>query len=111
MNRAAGLPVRSMRWALTWYGESSSMRSAQTSFGSPIDTQTSVCTKSTPCTPAVGSSVTVTRAPVPAATARAASTTSAAGCSDAGATIRTSIPIRAPRTSSELPMLNRASPT
>src|SRR6478735_3978023 len=40
------------------------MRSAQTSFGSPIETQTSVWTKSTSRTPSATSSVSVTRAAV-----------------------------------------------
>ena len=48
MNLTCGLPLAFISSALTWYGVSSSIRSAQTSLGSPIDTQTSVWTKSTP---------------------------------------------------------------
>ena len=60
-----------MRRALTWYGVRSSTRASQTSFGSPIETHTSVCTKSAPCSPSAGSSVRVIRAP-DASPARAA---------------------------------------
>ncbi len=42
MNFTCGLPLAFISSLLTWYGISSSMRSFHTSFGSPIDTQTSV---------------------------------------------------------------------
>ena len=87
------------------------MRSAQTSFGSPIDTQTSVCTKSTPRRASARSSVSVSRAPVSAACLLASATTRPRATAAAGATMRTSMPRMAPMTSSELPMLLRASPT
>ena len=49
---------------LTWYGASICTRSVQTSLDSPIDTHTSVCTKSTPVTASSASSLIVIRAPV-----------------------------------------------
>ena len=70
----------------------------------------SVCTKSQPTTPS-SSSVRVIRAPVEAPISSARPTTHGGGWSDAGATIRTSIPSSAPATSREQPTLNRASPT
>ena len=59
MNLTRGLPVFSNRAELTWYGVSSPTRSDQTSLDSPIDTHTSVCTKSAPETAAAASSVIV----------------------------------------------------
>ena len=50
MNFTSGLPVAAIAAALTWYGESSLMRSAQTSSGSPIETQTSLSRTSQPLT-------------------------------------------------------------
>jgi hypothetical protein len=46
-------------------------RSVHTSLDSPIETQTSVCTKSAPDTASLGSSVSVIRAPVRGAISRA----------------------------------------
>ena len=54
--------------------------------------------------------VMVTIAPVSSAIALQVATNSASGCNSFGATIRTSIPILAPPTINELPMLKRASP-
>src|SRR5664279_4718261 len=110
MKRTSGFPVAVSTPALTWYGDSSSIRRAQACMGSPIETQTSVCTKSAPRTPSATSSVSVTRAPLPAATPRACATSSSAGQSSRGAQSRTSMPRIAPVTSSEFPMLLRASP-
>ena len=42
MNLTRGLPVARITSMLTWYGRSRSIRSSHTSFGSPIDTHTSV---------------------------------------------------------------------
>ena len=53
--------------AFTWYGVSSSIRSFQTSSGSPIETQTSVSSTSAPRTASATSSVIVIVAPVSAA--------------------------------------------
>jgi hypothetical protein len=89
---------------------SSLIRSAQTSFASPIETQTSVWTKSTPFTPLSMSSVTISRAPVCLAHFFAIACTSSWGWFAFGATMRTSQPIIAPSTSSEFPMLFLASP-
>ncbi|MNN62148.1 hypothetical protein D3C81_1774290 [compost metagenome] len=86
------------------------MRSPQASIGSPIDTHTSVCTKSTPLTAAFGSSVRVMRAPLSSAYFWQRSTRSSCGHSALGAAMRTSMPSLAPISSSELPMLLRASP-
>ena len=63
MNCTRGLPAAATSFELTWNGISSSIRSAQLSIGSPIDTQTSVWMKSTPLTAFFGSSVMVMRAP------------------------------------------------
>lgn len=111
MNRTPGFPLAASSARLTWYGASSLTRSAHVSLPSPIDTHTSVCTKSTPATASAGSSVTVTRAPVLRAMSAANSATPAGGCRPAGPARRTSAPMRAPMTSSERPMLNRQSPT
>ncbi len=48
MNRTRGFPVAAISSALTWNGSSRSIRSPHVSIGSPIETHTSVCTKSTP---------------------------------------------------------------
>ena len=79
MNLALGLPVFSIRAVFTWYGARSLTRSVQTSLASPIDTHTSVWTKSTPETAEAGSSVIVTLAPVRAAISLAMVTTSPGG--------------------------------
>ena len=63
MNLTCGLPLAFISAALTWYGNSRSMRCFQTSLGSPIDTHTSVWMKSTPLTAALTSSVIVNVAP------------------------------------------------
>ena len=42
MNFTFGLPVRAITSLFTWYGVRSLIRSAQTLFSSPIETQTSV---------------------------------------------------------------------
>ena len=86
------------------------MRSRQTSAGSPMETQTSVCTNCAPASAVAGSSVIVTRAPLSAARSVANAWISGDGRSSAGAAIRTSAPRSAPVTSSEFPMLYRASP-
>jgi hypothetical protein len=86
------------------------MRSFQTSFGSPIETHTSVYRKSAPSTPSSTDSVSVTRAPVSAAMALACLTRSSCGQRMRGATSRTSMPSFAAPMSSELPMLLAASP-
>ena len=93
MNFTFGLPVFFISRMLTWYGVSSLIRLFQTSFASPIDTQTSVCTKSTPLTPLSMSSVMVMRAPVSAARLAAISRTSSCGWFSFGATMRTSQPM------------------
>ena len=67
--------------------------------------------KSTPETASAASSVTVIRAPVRRAMSAARSTTSLGGCNSSGPASRTSLPISAPMTSRERPMLNRQSPT
>ena len=87
------------------------IRSAQTESGSPIETQTSVWTKSTPLTASFESSVSVTFAPVSAAVARAPldELVHAARAASARAR-RTSIPSFAPPSRSVFPMLLRASP-
>src|SRR5262249_3890044 len=82
-------------------------RTAQTSLASPIDAHASVWMKSTRRTAAAGSSVMVIRAPVRPAIWWAMSVTSLGGCSSPGPERRTSLPISAPVTSSERPMLNR----
>ncbi len=64
---------------VTAYGARASMRSSQTSLGSPMETQTSVATKSAPRTPSSSASVRVMRAPLAAASSRARSTISWAG--------------------------------
>ena len=64
MNFALRLPVASSSARFTWYGVRSRTRSSHTSLASPIDTQTSVWTKSTPDTAACASSVIVISAPV-----------------------------------------------
>ncbi len=64
---------------VTAYGASASIRSAQTSLGSPMETQTSVTTKSAPRTPSSTASVRVMRAPLDSASSLARSTTSCAG--------------------------------
>ncbi len=110
MNSTFALPVRSSSAVFTWYGSSSFARSAQTSLGSPIETQTSVWTKSEPSTAAT-SSLMVIRAPESAASASARSITSAGGRSSSGVTMRTSEPRIAPVISSDRPMLKRPSPT
>ena len=84
MNFTSGLPVAAMAAALTWYGESSLIRSAHTSSGSPIETQTSVSRTSQPSTAAGTSSLTVIVAPVSFATERAWSTISSRGRSELG---------------------------
>ena len=84
MNFTSGLPVAAIVSALTWYGFSSSIRSAQTSSGSPIETQTSVSSTSQPRTASATSSVIVICAPVSAAIERASSTISSRGQSDFG---------------------------
>ena len=94
----------------TRYGRRSSTRSAQTSFGSPIETHTSVCTNSAPGRASSGSSVMSSRAPLPSARSRAMRCTSSGGWRSLGAQIRTSLPMIAPMTSSERPMLLRPSP-
>ena len=95
---------------LTWYFCSRSIRSFQTSFGSPIDTQTSVCTKSTPSTACFGSSVMVSLAPDWFWSRFAMATYSSAGQSFFGPQMRTSMPVRHPTIISECPMLFRVSP-
>ena len=92
MNLTSGLPVAAMAAALTWYGESSLMRSAHTSSGSPIETQTSVSRTSQPWTAVGESSLMVILAPVSFAMERARSTISARGHSELGLQTRTSIP-------------------
>ena len=86
------------------------MRSPQASNGSPIETQTSVCTKSTPLTALSISSVTVIRAPLSLAKLSHISTKLASGNKAFGPQIRTSIPSFAPISKREFPMLLRASP-
>ena len=86
------------------------MRSPQVSNGSPIETHTSVWTKSTPFTALSISSVTVIRAPLSFANFSHISTRLASGNNALGPQIRTSIPNFAPINKSELPMLLRASP-
>ena len=78
--------------------------------GSPRDTHTSVYTKSHPATAAFGSSDRVIRAELAAASERAFATTGSKGQRALGAQSRTSIPIAAPPSRSEFPMLLRASP-
>ncbi len=111
MNFTRGLPDFCNKAELTWYGVSSPTRSVHTSLDSPIDTQTSVCTKSAPETASPASSVIVICAPVRVAMSRAILTTSSGGASDVGPARRTSAPRSAPVTSSDRPMLNRQSPT
>ena len=67
------------------------IRSAQTESGSPIETQTSVWTKSTPPTASFGSSVSVTFPPEAAASSLAFATSSSTGQRCFGAPSRTSI--------------------
>ncbi|CAM5477105.1 hypothetical protein SALBM135S_04665 [Streptomyces alboniger] len=55
------------------------MRSPQTSLGSPMETQTSVATKSAPLTPSSTASVSVMRAPAASASSRARAMVSSAG--------------------------------
>ena len=110
MNLTFGLPVFFRAAALTWYGLSSLMRSSQTSLGSPIDTHTSVMTKSAPGRAFAGSSVRVILAPLAFARSLAIFWTSLDGHRSLGEQMRTSEPMIAPITSSELPMLERASP-
>ena len=111
MNLTCGLPLAFISSVLTWYGISRSMRSFQTSFGSPIETQTSVWMKSTPSTACLGSSVMVSLRAVLLLAARGRSTTySSAGHSFFGPQMRTSMPIRQPTIISEWPMLLRVSP-
>ena len=86
------------------------MRSFHTSFGSPIDTQTSVWMKSTSLTAFFGSSVMVSVAPYFFSSSRAMATNSSAGHSFFGPQMRTSMPIRQPTIISEWPMLLRVSP-
>ena len=86
------------------------MRSPQVSNGSPMETHTSVCTKSTPFTALSISSVTVMRAPLCLAKPSHISTSSGSGNRAFGPQIRTSIPNLAPINNKELPMLLRASP-
>ena len=82
------------------------MRSFHTSFGSPIDTQTSVWMKSTPLTACFGSSVIVSVRAVLLLAARARSSMySSDGHSFFGPQMRTSMPIRQPTIISEWPML------
>jgi len=81
------------------------MREAQTSLGSPIETQTSVQMMSAPFTPAATSSVMVICAPESAANRSASPTTASPGWNASGATMRTSEPISALETRIELPML------
>ena len=110
MNFTSGLPVAAIASAFTWYGVSSSIRSAQTSSASPIDTQTSVSSTSHPRTASATSSVIVICAPVSLAIERASSTISSRGHSDFGLAMRTSMPSFAPPTRYESAMLKRASP-
>ena len=86
------------------------MRSFHTSFGSPIDTQTSVWMKSAPATASLGSSVMVSVAPDCSCSLRAMATYSSEGHSVLGPQRRTSMPIRQPTIISECPMLFRVSP-
>ena len=112
MNRTRGLPAAAISSGLTWKGSSRSIRSPHVSTGSPIDTQTSVCTKSTPLTASSGSSVTVIRAPDSAANSAAhRHVVVARARASRGAPIRTSMPSLAPTSSSELATLLRPSPT
>ena len=111
MNLTAGLPALSSRAAFTWYGVRIRTRSVQTSLGSPIDTHTSVWMKSTPDTASAGLSVTVIRAPVRAGDVGRQIDDVLGGCSSSGPASRTSLPISAPITSRERPMLKRQSPT
>ena len=111
MNRTRGFSAAAIRSGFTWNGRSISIRSPHVSMGSPIETQTSVCTKSTPRTASAGSSVIVTRAPDSAAKPRHSATCSSDGHSARGAPIRTSIPSLAPTRSSEFATLFRPSPT
>jgi len=74
-------PTQALCDALTMR-EHSAKPDGETSFGSPMDTQTSVCTKSTPSTPSSTSSVTRILAPVLSASAFALASTDSAGCSD-----------------------------
>ena len=67
MNLQSGLPVSSIAFAFTWYGISNSIRSFQTSSGSPIETHTSVSRKSAPFT---ASSTSVGERDLPAALCR-----------------------------------------
>ena len=99
--RAAGCRCAVIAAALTWYGVRSLTRSSQTSFGSPIDTHTSVWTKSTPLHALRESSVRVMRAPDASATLLAASDHVLARPQVLGRQIRTSEPMIAPITSSE----------
>ena len=110
MNLTSGFPVSAIFSAFTWYGSSSSIRSFQTSSGSPIETQTSVRSTSAPFTASSTSSVIVIVAPVSAAISRARSAISSRGHSDFGLAIRTSMPSFAPPTRYESAMLKRASP-
>ena len=110
MNFTSGLPESAIVSALTWYGLSRSMRSAQTSSGSPIETQTSVSSTSAPRTASATSSVIVIWAPVSPAIERAFSTIKSRGHSVFGPAMRTSIPSFAPPIRYESAMLKRASP-
>ena len=96
MNFTSGLPVAAIVSALTWYGVSSSIRSAQTSSASPIETQTSVRSTSAPRTASATSSVIVICAPVSSAIERASPVISSRGHSDFGLAMRTSMPSFAP---------------
>ena len=86
------------------------MRSFHTSFGSPIETHTSVWMKSTPLTASFGSSVMVSFAPDCAWRFFAIAMKSSAGHSFFGPQRRTSMPMRHPTIISECPMLFRVSP-
>ena len=88
------------------------MRSFHTSFGSPIDTQTSVWMKSTPLTACLGIVGDGELARRISLQGRAAILRySSAGQSVFGPQMRTSMPIRQPTIISEWPMLERVSPT
>ena len=86
------------------------MRSAQTSFGSPIETHTSVWTKSTPSTASCASSVMVSLRAVFRFVGAGDLDEVSAGQSGLGPQMRTSMPIRQPAIISEWPMLERVSP-
>ena len=97
MNFASGLPVSAIVSAFTWYGVRSSIRSAQTSSASPIDTQTSVRSTSQPFDRLGDVLGDRDLAPLSAALVRELDEL-VAGQSDLGLAMRTSMPSFAPPT-------------